>query len=152
LQKSSWNNTISDNIFANNDLNIHIDSDGDGVADENDAFPDDPDEWADSDGDGIGDRFDAFPNDPNEWSDRDNDGIGDNEDNDNNNNLIPDDIEIPVGILVISLPIILLLVVSRKMGRKKQEREDLKEILPQRVIEDEELPKVIEDQPPFKDE
>jgi hypothetical protein len=34
------------------------DSDGDGVPDADDAFPDDPTEWADSDGDGLGDNSD----------------------------------------------------------------------------------------------
>ncbi|MCP4299542.1 MAG: hypothetical protein GY783_03060, partial [Gammaproteobacteria bacterium] len=43
------------------------DSDGDGVPDADDAFPDDPTEWADLDGDGIGDNADP---------DRDGDGIG----------------------------------------------------------------------------
>jgi hypothetical protein len=36
-----------------------MDSDGDGVPDSEDAFPDDPDEWADSDSDGIGDNEDT---------------------------------------------------------------------------------------------
>ncbi len=40
------------------------DSDGDGVPDNQDAFPFDPTEWADSDGDGVGDNADLFPNDP----------------------------------------------------------------------------------------
>jgi hypothetical protein len=39
-----------------------IDSDGDGVTDEDDAFPYDENETADSDGDGVGDNSDAFPN------------------------------------------------------------------------------------------
>ncbi|MDP7028594.1 MAG: right-handed parallel beta-helix repeat-containing protein [Phycisphaerales bacterium] len=56
------------------------DSDGDGVPDSEDAFPDDPNEWADSDSDGVGDNGDAFPNDPNEWADSDGDGVGDNGD------------------------------------------------------------------------
>jgi len=37
------------------------DSDGDGVPDERDAFPDDPEESVDSDGDGIGDNADEYP-------------------------------------------------------------------------------------------
>ena len=41
-----------------------LDSDGDGVYDDQDAFPNDPNETADSDGDGVGDNADAFPNDP----------------------------------------------------------------------------------------
>lgn len=44
------------------------DRDGDGVADDTDAFPDDPAESGDHDGDGIGDNADA---------DDDNDGVGD---------------------------------------------------------------------------
>jgi hypothetical protein len=43
------------------------DSDGDGVADTNDAFPNDASEWSDTDGDGVGDNGDAFPNDPTKW-------------------------------------------------------------------------------------
>ena len=45
-------------------LVLRLDSDGDGVYDDQDAFPDDPTETADSDGDGVGDNADAFPNDP----------------------------------------------------------------------------------------
>ena len=56
------------------------DSDGDGVNDDEDAFPDDPSETADTDKDGVGDNADVFPNDPTETADCDNDGVGDNED------------------------------------------------------------------------
>jgi len=41
-----------------------VDTDGDGVGNNADAFPEDPSEWADSDGDGVGDNTGAFPNDP----------------------------------------------------------------------------------------
>ena len=58
-----------------------VDSDGDGVADSNDAFPNDATETADTDGDGIGDNGDAFPDDANETADTDGDGVGDNGDN-----------------------------------------------------------------------
>ncbi|HHO57321.1 MAG TPA: hypothetical protein ENJ70_02070, partial [Thermoplasmatales archaeon] len=47
-------------------LNPTHDRDGDGVPDDQDAFPDDPTEWRDSDGDGVGDNAD---------NDDDNDGI-----------------------------------------------------------------------------
>ena len=57
-----------------------VDSDGDGYSDNDDRFPDDPEEWADSDGDGWGDNGDAFPNDGSEWWDLDGDGVGDNGD------------------------------------------------------------------------
>lgn len=41
-----------------------LDSDGDGVPDAQDAFPNDATETLDSDGDGVGDNADAYPNDP----------------------------------------------------------------------------------------
>ncbi len=44
----------------------------------------------DSDGDGITDDKDAFPNDPAEWSDSDGDGTGDNADTDDDNDEMPD--------------------------------------------------------------
>jgi hypothetical protein len=56
------------------------DSDGDGVVDREDAFPDDPNESVDSDEDGVGDNGDTFPNDPEEQADSDGDGVGDNAD------------------------------------------------------------------------
>ena len=40
-----------------------VDTDGDGVADADDAFPNDATETVDTDGDGIGDNADEFPND-----------------------------------------------------------------------------------------
>lgn len=57
-----------------------IDSDGDGVEDDLDAFPDDPDETHDDDGDGVGNNTDEFPQDPDEQFDKDGDGVGDNAD------------------------------------------------------------------------
>ena len=57
-----------------------VDSDGDGVNDDEDAFPNDPTEWADTDGDGVGDNSDAFPEDSTEWEDTDGDGWGNNSD------------------------------------------------------------------------
>lgn len=50
------------------------DSDGDGIPDSTDAFPNDPSEAIDTDGDGIGDVAD---------SDDDGDGIPDTQDSDN---------------------------------------------------------------------
>ncbi|MCH6256583.1 malectin domain-containing carbohydrate-binding protein [Puniceicoccaceae bacterium K14] len=41
-----------------------LDSDGDGVLDTDDLFPNDPTESVDSDGDGVGDVSDPYPNDP----------------------------------------------------------------------------------------
>ena len=60
--------------------NNQTDRDGDGFSDENDAFPEDSNEWNDTDGDGVGDNEDAFPEDSNEWNDTDSDGVGDNSD------------------------------------------------------------------------
>ena len=56
------------------------DSDSDGIPDDSDAFPYNPNESADSDGDGVGDNADAFDNDPTETTDSDGDGVGDNAD------------------------------------------------------------------------
>jgi hypothetical protein len=60
--------------------NNQTDRDGDGFSDDNDAFPEDSDEWNDADGDGVGDNKDAFPEDSSEWNDTDSDGVGDNTD------------------------------------------------------------------------
>jgi len=58
----------------------NVDTDGDGYLDTEDAFANDPTEWADSDKDLVGDNSDAFPNDPTETADTDEDGVGDNAD------------------------------------------------------------------------
>ena len=68
------------NVIEKDDGGLVGDSDGDGVLDFEDAFPDDPAEWADSDGDGVGDNGDVFPDDPTESRDSDGDGVGDNRD------------------------------------------------------------------------
>ena len=52
---------------------------------------------ADSDGDGVTDSEDAFPNDANEWSDNDVDGQGDNADLDDDNDGMPDEWELLYG-------------------------------------------------------
>ena len=72
------------------DVLAEIDTDGDGIPDSEDAFPEDPTEWEDTDGDGIGNNADAFDNDPTEWLDSDADGIGNNADPDDDNDGIPD--------------------------------------------------------------
>ena len=59
---------------------VATDTDGDGVPDSSDAFPNNPNEWDDTDGDGVGDNADAFPNDATETVDSDGDGVGDNSD------------------------------------------------------------------------
>ncbi len=69
---------------------ISKDTDGDGYADDNDAFPNNPAEWVDTDGDGVGDNADAFPNNPAEWVDTDHDGTGNNADTDDDGDGVPD--------------------------------------------------------------
>ena len=61
-------------------VNVITDTDGDGVADAADAFPNDATETVDTDSDGVGDNADVYPTDPDETTDTDNDGIGDNAD------------------------------------------------------------------------
>ena len=85
----AWDGSASDPSWAASDLTAleaAADSDGDGVADEDDAFPNDPNESADSDGDGLGDNAETDTGiyvsptntgtDPND-SDSDDDGISD---------------------------------------------------------------------------
>jgi hypothetical protein len=52
---------------------------------------------ADSDGDGVPDEDDAFPNDPTEWDDTDSDGTGNNADTDDDGDGMPDTYEIENG-------------------------------------------------------
>ena len=72
---------VGDNsdAFPNN-ASETMDTDGDGIGDNSDAFPDDSSETLDSDGDGVGDNSDAFPDDATETLDSDGDGVGDNSD------------------------------------------------------------------------
>jgi len=82
------------------------DSDNDGVFDDKDAFPNNPNESVDTDGDGTGndadpdddndnvpDLQDAFPLDANESADTDGDGIGNNADTDDDNDGMTDKCE-----------------------------------------------------------
>ncbi|MGS0730905.1 M9 family metallopeptidase, partial [Shewanella sp. 0m-11] len=83
---SEWNTWLG-SVTSNDDsidtgITPPVDSDGDGVPDSQDAFPNDPTETSDTDGDGVGDNADVFPTDPTEWADSDGDGIGDNADTD----------------------------------------------------------------------
>jgi len=85
------------------DTDEYNDSDGDGVLDEFDDFPNNPEEFVDSDKDGIGnnadtdddndgveDSEDAFPLDASESVDTDGDGIGNNADTDDDNDGVAD--------------------------------------------------------------
>ena len=78
VEDAAGNNDTDTMIVSVN--SVIIDSDGDGVPDTEDEFPDDPDEDTDTDGDGVGDNSDAFPDDANETADTDGDGTGDNSD------------------------------------------------------------------------
>ena len=68
---------------------------GDTAADSSDAAPDVM--LPDGDGDGVPDENDAFPTDPLEWDDSDLDGIGDNADTDDDNDGLSDDEETTYG-------------------------------------------------------
>ncbi|MDD5760135.1 MAG: S8 family serine peptidase, partial [Desulfobulbaceae bacterium] len=95
-------NRTTPRINLQNAFSVNLDSDGDGVPDLLDAFPNNPNETADSDGDGVGDNADLCPNGNDtidtdgdlvpdacdalptvagEWADTDGDGVGDNMDN-----------------------------------------------------------------------
>ncbi|MFT7559181.1 MAG: beta-glucanase (GH16 family) [Flavobacteriales bacterium] len=93
------NPIISGVQFGDGDSEPVVDTDGDGVADADDAFPTDPTEWLDTDSDGTGDNSDAdidgdgvlnaddfYPLDATRWeevislTDSDGDGFVDNVD------------------------------------------------------------------------
>lgn len=76
---------------------LSIDSDGDGVPDDEDDFPDDASETTDTDGDGVGDNTDAFPNDASESTDSDGDGLGNNTDTDDDGDGFSDQEELAEG-------------------------------------------------------
>lgn len=85
VEKSSDLDTDGDGVNDGddqfpNDANESVDSDGDGVGDNSDAFPQDGNETHDDDGDGVGNNSDAFPQDENETHDDDADGVGNNSD------------------------------------------------------------------------
>ena len=100
IRSSEFDFYISDEIRSSG-FKIHIlakayanpDSDGDGVFDNQDAFPFDATETTDTDGDGVGDNSDVFPNDPGESVDTDGDGVGDNSDPDLDGDGIPNQMD-----------------------------------------------------------
>jgi hypothetical protein len=92
-----------------------LDTDGDGITDYSDV---------DNDGDGYWDEDDVFPLDPSEWRDSDKDGIGDNEDDDDNGNMIPDDLEIPLAMGIVLIPLVIIMAVMNKFKKKGNKEEE----------------------------
>jgi len=103
---------VTDEFKINNE--DYLDSDGDGYADCDDAFPNDPTEWCDTDGDTIGNNEDddddndgylddyefntgSNPLDPNSMPDYDGDGIDNDNDLDNDNDGFSDALEEELG-------------------------------------------------------
>ena len=75
----------------------------------------------DSDGDGVPDKDDAFPNDPKEWRDSDGDGVGDNEDSDDDNDGILDVFDyIPLADAKIRVEIVKLRIKDYPLIREKE--------------------------------
>ncbi|MFA6992783.1 MAG: PKD domain-containing protein [Candidatus Gracilibacteria bacterium] len=107
---NSANNVVSEKIFVEQDTDhdgiknsADTDMDGDGVSNEEDAFPLNPKESADTDGDGTGnntdldddndgvpDVDDEMPLDKDETTDTDKDGIGNIKDTDDDNDGVLD--------------------------------------------------------------
>jgi len=83
---SQWNTKI-----LSDDFEVSIDSFSPNPASSIEILPD-------SDGDGVADKYDVFPQDPNEWEDTDGDGIGNNADPDDDNDGMPDDFETTYGL------------------------------------------------------
>lgn len=107
------------------------DADGDGVGDEIDQFPNDPDESMDSDGDGVGDNLDVFPNDANESADSDGDGIGDNADPDTassgSSSSSMNAVFIGVGVLAVIVLLGVMMVLRRGSGEEDWSENDYTE-------------------------
>jgi hypothetical protein len=117
------------NDFMGNDMNTYIqvpfniDYDSDGIGDYTDS---------DDDNDGYSDQDDEFPINPKEWRDSDGDGIGDNQDRDDNGNGIPDDLELPLALCILLIPILVIFFILRfhkkKSGSKKGGDEEAPQI------------------------
>ncbi|MBA46078.1 MAG: hypothetical protein CMB31_05775 [Euryarchaeota archaeon] len=99
-------------IEVDGDEVLPVDSDGDGVLDSEDAFPNDSQESVDSDGDGVGDNADVFPDDPNESADSDGDGIGDNAEAEQNKALVYGGIGVLVFVIIAVVGAIIFLARS----------------------------------------
>ncbi len=93
-----------------------VDSDGDGVSDHLDEFPNDANETKDSDGDGVGDNSDDFPNNPDVQYIED---IKSSSESNNSTNLIA------IAILVLAL---VIFIVARKQKTDNKKEDDGKTI------------------------
>ncbi len=168
-----FNITVGSGVPDPTDNTTAIDTDGDGVPDVDDAFPNDATEDTDTDGDGTGDNADAFPNDATEDTDTDDDGTGDNEDTDDDGDGIPDvDDDTPTGdddddddaedegsildywwiFLIIVVVLVLILILGRKKDDDDEEEvseEPSEEEDPEESDEDEED---LEDEEPEDEE
>jgi hypothetical protein len=81
LDVGDWSTTEASGntcLGQNTPVTPPVDTDNDGVSDENDDFPEDPDETTDTDGDGVGDNADVDDEHADNGSD---DGSGDESDN-----------------------------------------------------------------------
>jgi hypothetical protein len=94
--------TLPDSPGASNVITVTATSasDPDTVAEATIRVSVEPSSGPDSDGDTVADDQDAFPNDPNEWMDSDDDGTGDNTDTDTDNDGMPNEWEIEYDIFL----------------------------------------------------
>ena len=76
---------------------MDLDDDNDGVLDTDEVANGTNPLLADSDGDLVNDNLDVFPLDPLESMDTDSDGVGNNADLDDDNDTLPDSVEIANG-------------------------------------------------------
>jgi hypothetical protein len=85
-----WSDIDGDGVGDNADIDI----DGDGIPNIVDSSPYNNTGFQDSDGDGVADSIDVFPYSPLEWADNDGDGIGDNADPNDDNDELPDVVDL----------------------------------------------------------
>lgn len=91
-----------DGAFGQSDVNVvtsgGTDTDGDGHLNDQDKFPEDPNEWEDTDGDGVGNNGDNCPMVANaDQDDYDNDNLGNSCDPDDDNDGLSDSEESQAG-------------------------------------------------------
>jgi hypothetical protein len=95
-----WDQNAQADVFVmETGVTLLLDSDNDGVEDDNDNCKDIANvEQLDTDNDGVGDACDAFPLDESETVDTDVDGIGNNADLDDDGDGLPDTYELANGL------------------------------------------------------